>query len=388
MICGSASGVLLPPYIIFKASQMWQSWTEGGPKGVPCCAEPCCSKGSRYNRTSHGWIDGVTFKDWFNTCFLPHAKRQPGRKVLIGDNLSSHIQPEIIVECEQNEIDFVCLPKSSTHLTQPLDVGFFRPLKQAWRNELNDWKNQNSRLNAIPKSSFPSLLRKTLDVMDRFNDGGSIAKDLQASFKATGIFPLNKQKVIEKLPNTNNTNDAINDTVTEYLKNQRNFNCDEHARKKRKKLNVAAGTSITSATLGMSNVISDDEELDVNNPLITNDSESDHEQIIDESIPEYQQPSEENIKIGTFILVHVKSGKRGVSTYIYLSLIKNIKNNNITVTGLKSVDTSKQTFKIVQDDIFDVSLKDIQAVLKYPKVEGVGRCIRYKFPHTLDVREA
>lgn len=104
MICGSASGVLLSPYIIFKASQLWQSWTEGGPKGTPCCTEPCCSKGTRFNRTSHGWMDGVTFKDWFTTCFLPHAKRQPGRKILLGDNLSSHIHPEVIFECEQNKL--------------------------------------------------------------------------------------------------------------------------------------------------------------------------------------------------------------------------------------------------------------------------------------------
>jgi len=32
MVCGSAAGVLLPPYIIFKASEMWQPWTEGGQK--------------------------------------------------------------------------------------------------------------------------------------------------------------------------------------------------------------------------------------------------------------------------------------------------------------------------------------------------------------------
>ncbi|KAF0710907.1 Uncharacterized protein FWK35_00034345, partial [Aphis craccivora] len=190
MVCGSASGVLLSPYIIYKAGKMWKPWTEGGPKGKPCCTEPCCSKGSRYNRTTHGWIDSITFKDWFETSFLPHAKCQPGRKVLIGDNLSSHIQPEIIFECELNDIDFVYLPKNSTHLTQPLDVGFFRPLKQAWRKELND---------------------KLLDAMDNYNGGGSIAKDLQASFKATGIFPFNSLKVIDKLPNADNSN-LINDT--------------------------------------------------------------------------------------------------------------------------------------------------------------------------------
>nr|CAH7752202.1 unnamed protein product [Callosobruchus chinensis] len=63
MMCGSASGVLLPPYIIYKAEKMWQQWTELGPKDEPCCNDRCCDLGSRYNRTHHGWIDAQTFTD-------------------------------------------------------------------------------------------------------------------------------------------------------------------------------------------------------------------------------------------------------------------------------------------------------------------------------------
>jgi len=32
MVCGSAAGVLLPPYNIFKSSEIWQPWTEGNLK--------------------------------------------------------------------------------------------------------------------------------------------------------------------------------------------------------------------------------------------------------------------------------------------------------------------------------------------------------------------
>lgn len=79
MMCGSASGVLLPPYIIYKSEHMWDSWTMNGPKGSPCCDKGCCSFGARYNRTSHGWIDMSTFNDWFTSTFLPHAKRLEGK---------------------------------------------------------------------------------------------------------------------------------------------------------------------------------------------------------------------------------------------------------------------------------------------------------------------
>lgn len=92
MVCGSAFGVHLPPYVMLKASKIWQPWTEGGQKGKPCYTDPCCSKGSRYSRTAYGLIDGVTFNDWVKTTLImPHANRQAARKVLIGDNLSSHI---------------------------------------------------------------------------------------------------------------------------------------------------------------------------------------------------------------------------------------------------------------------------------------------------------
>lgn len=37
--------------------------------------------------------------------------------------------------------------------------------------------------------------------MDSFNGGDLISKDLQATFMVAGIFPLNKYKVLEKLPN-------------------------------------------------------------------------------------------------------------------------------------------------------------------------------------------
>lgn len=96
----------------------------------------------------------MTFRDWFMTTFLPHAKRLEGREVLIGDNLSSHLDEDVLKMCEENNISFVCLIPNSTHICQPLDVGFFRAMKSAWRSVLTEWKLQNLRLTAIPKDCF------------------------------------------------------------------------------------------------------------------------------------------------------------------------------------------------------------------------------------------
>lgn len=55
---------------------------------------------------------------------------------------------------------------NSTHLCQPLDVGFFHAMKQSWRSVLTEWKSQNPRFGTVPKSRFPALLKKCLERMD------------------------------------------------------------------------------------------------------------------------------------------------------------------------------------------------------------------------------
>ena len=117
----SASGDMLPAYVVYKAENLLSTWTEGGPKGT------------QYNRSRSGWFDACCFNDWFETLFVTHARKLPGKKVLIGDNLSSHFTPTVLQLAAEYDILFVCLPPNATHLLQPLDIAFYRPLKGYWR---------------------------------------------------------------------------------------------------------------------------------------------------------------------------------------------------------------------------------------------------------------
>ena len=152
MFCDNADGQLLPPYVVYKAEALWTTWMENG------------STDARYNRSRSGWFDSLCFEDWFFSLLLPTLKKSSGRKVLIGDNLSSHIIISVLEACKQHNIAFVSLPPNSTHLTQPLDVAFFRPMKIAWRQILSDWKEKarNRRMPSLPKDEFPSLLNSLL----------------------------------------------------------------------------------------------------------------------------------------------------------------------------------------------------------------------------------
>ena len=78
MFCENAAGDYLPPMVVYKAKNIYENWTKGGPTGTV------------YDATSSGWFDSRTFKNWFRKIFVPHAARLPGPKVIVGGNLRSH----------------------------------------------------------------------------------------------------------------------------------------------------------------------------------------------------------------------------------------------------------------------------------------------------------
>ncbi|KAB0790203.1 hypothetical protein PPYR_15462 [Photinus pyralis] len=94
-----------------------------------------------------------------------------------------------------------------THLLQPLDVAFFRPLKTAWRSILTQWKLGNARNGTVPKEQFPALIKLALEKMDSVQtkhqnqaQENAIRRILINGFEATGVFPLNGERVLKKLP--------------------------------------------------------------------------------------------------------------------------------------------------------------------------------------------
>lgn len=390
MFCGSASGVLLPPYVIYKAEHIWDRWTLHGPQGAPCCIDRCCSKGSRFNRTQSGWIDANVFTDWFVSTFLPHASNLEGKKVLIGDNLASHFTDEVINLCRENNIDFVCLPSNTTHISQPLDVCFFRPLKISWRSILSEWKQNNPSATSIRKEEFPKLLNLSLVRMDKksADDQGSIKKDLVSGFKATGIFPLNAQKVLDKFP-TEPTNDnvppevEISDSLLNYLKQKRFENLPKRGPiMKKKKIDVVPGKSVSRPSPERSS------SSEIENVAICQDeSDEDYSENAETEEVDYSNFVYGDIKCGDFLLVKVKSGRRKTVVYRYVVVVQEILPNNLSVGGLKSCDTAKQNFKIIENDVFQISAEEIIALLPKPKIQQSGDRFRYIFEKTVDVYE-
>ena len=236
MLAGTASGVVLPVYVVYKSDHLWSTWVEGGPADA------------RYNRSKSGWFDNVTFIDWFKSVALPYCRRlAPGsKKVLIGDNLSSHFSNEILRDCEKYNIAFVCLPPNATHLCQPLDVAYFAPMKKRWRSLLTEYK-QSSRKNAgtVPKHQFPKLLKKLMEMPNQ-------RENLMSGFRKCGIYPLDKTPVINRLPRdpalaTAEANSSVSEVFTEHLQQLRSGNATESTQTvRRKRIDVIPGRSVSS----------------------------------------------------------------------------------------------------------------------------------------------
>lgn len=235
MMAGTASGVLLPVYIVYKSEHLWRTWMEDGPPHA------------RYNRSTSGWFDTNLFTDWFMEIALPYFRKLPnGPKALLGDNLASHLTIPVIQKCLEHDIRFVFLPPNSTHLTQPLDVAVFAPMKKKWREQLKKWKTRNK--GTMRKDVFPRLLRKSIESLQE-----KLSDNIIAGFRGTGIFPLDRQQVLKRLP-SDTVEDCASEpaaqamvaTLTTMFKEARYGKGDAPARGRKKKINVAPGRSVSA----------------------------------------------------------------------------------------------------------------------------------------------
>lgn len=67
--------------------------------------------------------------------------------------------------CIINKIELIPLYLNSIHIAQPMDVTLFRPLKDAWRKAVSNWRIQNNG-RAVGKPNFAPVLKLTLESID------------------------------------------------------------------------------------------------------------------------------------------------------------------------------------------------------------------------------
>ena len=117
-------------------------------------------------------------------------------RLLILDGHGSHISMKFIDYCDSHRILLAIYPPHSTHTLQPLDVCLFRPLLQAYSDQLTTFMDKCQGLSSITKRDFFHLFWHAWNT-------AFTPENIHSGFKATGLHPFNPQLIITRFTKTN-----------------------------------------------------------------------------------------------------------------------------------------------------------------------------------------
>jgi len=127
--CVSGVGVFVPPMMIFPRVRMREELIDKAPNGTVGAA------------TKSGWVNEDAFVKWFDHFLVqvqPKARDRP--VLLIMDGHSSHTKSLTLIEkARDSNVVLLSLPSHCTHRLQPLDVSFFKSLKNYYNKEVQCW---------------------------------------------------------------------------------------------------------------------------------------------------------------------------------------------------------------------------------------------------------
>jgi hypothetical protein len=111
-------------------------------------------------------------------------------RLLILDGHGSYTTLEFDLFCKEHSIITLCMPLHSSHLLQPLDVGYFAILKRAYGRQIKGYIRNG--VNYINKPDFLHTFYTTrTEAMTLAN--------VQSSFVATRLVPYDPERVLSKL---------------------------------------------------------------------------------------------------------------------------------------------------------------------------------------------
>ncbi|KAL2018622.1 hypothetical protein VTK56DRAFT_592 [Thermocarpiscus australiensis] len=177
----NALGWAIPPFIILAAQYHLANWyTE-------------CNLPADWHiaTTENGWTTNAVGLDWIKHFNYHTAARAKGKyRLLILDGHESHHSTEFELYCQQNNIITLCMPPHSSHKLQPLDVGCFGPLKQAYGRQVEDW--MRAHINHMSKLEFLCAFREAYFA-------SMTERNIQGGFAGASLVPYDPERVLSKL---------------------------------------------------------------------------------------------------------------------------------------------------------------------------------------------
>jgi DDE superfamily endonuclease/Tc5 transposase DNA-binding domain len=180
--CISADGDSIPPLIIFTGENTNGQWV---PRNAPIGWHVTCN--------TKGWTSNDHGLKWLRECFEPSTREKAhGRKrILLCDGHDSHITAGFILHCIRNDIILMILPPHSSHLLQPLDVGYFGPLKTALSTQLD--RLIRTGISRVQKAEWLEAYIKARAI-------ALTRRNILSSWRGAGLVPFSPSGILRKLP--------------------------------------------------------------------------------------------------------------------------------------------------------------------------------------------
>ena len=140
----------------------------------------------KFSKTPSGYVTREVFLEILSD-LTDHITEHnvPRPVILVIDGFRGHLGLAISEYCDQNGIQLLLLRANMTHITQPLDVNIFGPVKSHTRALIHRWHSDNpgktlnkfSHITEIARPAFEAALSKKETIIK--------------AFEKTGIFPFN-----------------------------------------------------------------------------------------------------------------------------------------------------------------------------------------------------
>lgn len=139
-------------------------------------------------KSAKGWMTSACFFEYFANVFIPYLEESKITLpvIVFMDGHSSHLSLPLSKLCIEKQIILICLYPNTTHILQPLDVGFFFSLKAKWKPAVRLFRIEHGR--DIKKFDIPNILRKLMDELD-------FKTAIVNSFRKCGLFPFSPDNV-------------------------------------------------------------------------------------------------------------------------------------------------------------------------------------------------
>jgi len=169
--CISATGVYIPPMMIFPRKNFSKRLMIGAPPGAIGDCSPS------------GWINSELFIVWLKHFIKASGASMEKKMVLLMDNHESHISLGAFELCRSSGITVVSFAPHTSHRCQPLDLTVYGPLKTAYQKRCSDWMacNVGQRIRDENVAALFSDAYCKIATVDKCVSG----------FRAAGIWPLN-----------------------------------------------------------------------------------------------------------------------------------------------------------------------------------------------------